>query len=86
MAAKRTFAPAPEYPPTARIKGISGVVMVMLVVGTDGRVRHTYATAGPAELKPAAEAAVRQWIYQPTLLDGQPVEVTTTVPVPFRPQ
>ena len=73
----------PEYPPTARIARIQGTVQVNLLVGTDGKVQKVQAISGPAMLTQAAMEAVRQWVYQPFLLNGQPVTVQTTANVNF---
>ncbi len=73
----------PEYPPTARIARIQGTVQINLLVGTDGKVENVQAISGPAMLTQAAMEAVRQWVYQPYLLNGQPVTVQTTATVNF---
>ena len=75
----------PVYPPSMRDAGIDGVVPLGAVIGVDGRVlsvRGISASAHP-ELTQAAMEAVRQWVFTPTLLNGQPVEVFMTVSVTF---
>ena len=53
-------------------------------MGTDGRVRELHVLSGHPMLVQAAVDAVRQWIFQPTLLNGVPVEVSAPVTVTFR--
>ena len=77
---------APVYPAAARQAGISGVVRLGVVIAKDGMVRDITVMNGPGlELDNAAMQAVRQWVYKPALLNGQPVEVVTTVEVNFAP-
>src|ERR1019366_1785949 len=76
----------PVYPAAARQAGISGVVRLGVVIAKDGMVRDITVMNGPGlELDNAAMQAVRQWVYKPALLNGQPVEVVTTVEVNFAP-
>ncbi len=74
----------PVYPAAAKQAGITGVVGMKVVIGKDGNVRdiQIVQSAG-SDLDAAAMESVKQWVYQPTLLNGQPVEVTTTVHVNF---
>jgi protein TonB len=73
----------PVYPALARSARITGVVQLSVMIGKDGTVRQVDIANGPAELADAAMEAVRQWVYQPTLFKGEPVEVATTVNVNF---
>ncbi|MBM3746049.1 MAG: TonB family protein [Acidobacteria bacterium] len=73
----------PVYPPLARQARVSGVVRVEATVGRDGRIVRVQALSGPPLLRQAAVDAVRQWVYRPTLLNGQPVDVITQVDVTF---
>jgi len=73
----------PVYPDLARQAHVEGAVRLMVVIGKDGRVNHIEVNSGHPLLVPAAMEAVRQWQYQPTLLNGQPVEVKTDVEVTF---
>jgi peptidyl-prolyl cis-trans isomerase A (cyclophilin A) len=73
----------PVYPPEAKQKNISGTVVLRAVIGTDGTVQSLKVISGPAELQQAALDAVTAWRYRPYLLNGQPVEVVTTVNVIF---
>lgn len=73
----------PNYPPLARQARVSGVVRVEATIGRDGRIVRVQAISGPPLLRQAATDAVRQWLYKPTMLNGQPVEVVTQVDVTF---
>jgi protein TonB len=81
--ARLAESPAPEYPPLARSARISGVVRFNALIGTDGRISKMQLVSGHPLLVPAAQAVVTQYVYQPTLLNGQPVEVLTQVDVNF---
>jgi len=74
----------PVYPPLAMQARIQGVVRFTVTIGKDGRVSNIRLVSGHPLLVEAARTAVSQWIYRPTLLNGDPVEVTATVDVPFR--
>jgi protein TonB len=74
----------PRYPQPAIMARISGPVQLEGIIGTDGRIRDLYALSGNPVLVPAALEAVRQWVYEPTLLNGKPVEVIAPITVIFR--
>jgi protein TonB len=73
----------PAYPPLARQTRVSGTVLLQAIIGRDGCIRDLQVLSGHPLLIPAAVDAVRQWLYQPTTLNGSPVEVLTTVEVRF---
>jgi TonB family protein len=73
----------PVYPANARAAGIQGTVQLSVTIGPDGRVQDVQTLSGPALLTQAATQAVAQWVYQPFLLNGQPVSVRTTANVNF---
>lgn len=73
----------PEYPKIAEVAHISGPVVLSAIIAPDGTIQSLRVVNGNPMLAPAAEAAVRQWRYQPTLLNGQPVEVETLITVNF---
>jgi TonB family protein len=73
----------PIYPPDAMQVRMQGVVRLTIVIGKDGRVSDIRLVNGHPSLVAAAGDAVRQWVYEPTLLNGQPVEVVTEVDVNF---
>ena len=75
--------PTPTYPPLARSARIQGTVRFNAVIGTDGRIQNLTLVSGHPLLAPAAQAAVKQWVYKPTLLNGEPVEVMTQIDVNF---
>jgi protein TonB len=83
MMAKLIHQVTPPYPPLARQAGISGTVVLQAIIGRDGCIRDLQVLSGHPLLVPAAVDAVRQWLYQPTTLNGNPVEVLTTVEVKF---
>ena len=84
QAAKLVRSVAPEYPPLARQARIQGVVRLQVTVSPEGHVNSAQVESGHPLLAPAALAAARQYEYSPTLLNGKPVEVVTTVEVPFK--
>lgn len=73
----------PAYPPDARKAGIEGTVRVKAVIAKDGSVQPLEVISGHPVLAPAALEAVRQWKYRPTLVGGEPVEVTAVLDVTF---
>jgi TonB family protein len=73
----------PVYPAQAQAARISGTVRFNAIIGTDGRIRNLALVSGHPLLVPEAQTAVRQWVYEPTLLNGEPVEVVTTIDVNF---
>ncbi len=83
MLAKLVHQVKPEYPRMAKDSRIQGTVNLQAVIGRDGRIRELQVMNGHPLLVKAAMDAVRQWEYQPTTLNGQPVEVITTVEVKF---
>jgi len=78
QASKLVEKPEPEYPELAKQARISGVVRFDILIGTDGHVANVTLVSGHPLLVQAALAALGQYVYQPTLLNGQPVEVVTT--------
>lgn len=74
----------PIYPEAAREAKRQGVVALDVVVGTDGAVVDVRPISGPDELAPAAVEAVKWWRFQPYRLNGQAVQVKTTLAVDFR--
>lgn len=75
--------PSPIYPPLAKQARISGVVRLSAVISRDGTIQELKAISGHPLLIPAALEAVKQWLYEPTLLNGEPVEVDTQIDVTF---
>jgi TonB family protein len=83
QAAQLLSGPKPAYPPLAKQARIQGVVKLNVIVGKDGTVQNLELVSGDPLLVDTAMDAVRQWVYKPTLLNGQPVEVVTVVDVNF---
>jgi TonB family protein len=73
----------PEYPALAKQARISGRVELSAVIGKDGHVINLSVVMGHPLLVQAALDAVRNWVYEPTLLNGEPVEVATNITVNF---
>lgn len=73
----------PGYPPLAKSARISGVVHLLGIIARDGTIRNLQLVSGHPLLARAALEAVQQWVYQPTLLNGEPVEVIAPIDVYF---
>jgi TonB family protein len=73
----------PVYPPLARQARIQGVVRFNVVIAQDGHIGNITLINGHPLLVPAAQEAVKQWTYRPTLLNDDPVEVATVIDVNF---
>ena len=73
----------PVYPPLARQARIQGVVVLKAVIGKDGSIQELNLVNGHPMLAPAAMEAVKQWRYKPYYLNGEVVEVQTTINVNF---
>jgi TonB family protein len=73
----------PVYPPQAKANRIQGMVKLEIGIDKEGHVSQITVTSGPSELIQSAVDAVQQWVYKPTLLNGEPVVVLTTVDVNY---
>ncbi|HXJ41492.1 MAG TPA: TonB family protein, partial [Bryobacteraceae bacterium] len=73
----------PAYPPEAKAARIQGLVRFEAIIDKAGTVKSINVVSGPPVLVQAAMQAVQQWVYQTTLLNGNPVEVATTIDVNF---
>jgi protein TonB len=73
----------PIYPQLAKSARVSGVVHLAAIIAKDGTIQELHSLGGPALLITAAMDAVKQWVYRPTLLNGEPVQVETTIDVNF---
>jgi len=73
----------PVYPPLARQTRVQGAVVMEATISRDGSVESLRIVSGQPLLNQAALDAVRQWRYRPTMLNGEPVEVITTITVTF---
>jgi protein TonB len=76
----------PEYPPLAKQAGAQGEVVLTAVIGVDGKVKDVKVVVGHPLLRNAAVAAVKQWVYKPTILNGKPVESESRISLNFVPR
>ena len=83
QAAKLVKKVIPAYPPLARQARVSGTVQLIGVIAKDGTIQQLQVVSGHPLLVKSALDAVRQWIYRPTLLNGQAVEVIAPIDVIF---
>lgn len=83
MAASLIYKLQPQYPAIARTIHLQGTVYLRAIIATDGTVRQLEVISGNPILANPALEAVRQWRYQPTRLNGEPVEVETLITVNF---
>ena len=76
----------PVYPPDAKAEGVEGAVLLRAIISKNGSLLSIVPVSSSVDqrLVSAAVAAVSQWQYQPTLLNGEPVEAITTITVSFR--
>ncbi len=83
MSARLVSKTAPVYPPLAKQARISGTVKLQAVIGKDGTVQNLTVISGHPLLVQGALDAVRNWVYYPTKLNGDPVEVLTEIDINF---
>jgi protein TonB len=83
QAAKLLKKVIPVYPPLAKQARVSGTVQLIGVIARDGTIQQLQVSSGHPLLVKAALDAVRQWVYRPTLLNGQAVEVIAPIDVIF---
>lgn len=83
QAAKIVSRVSPVYPAEALEQSLSGTVHLEAIITTQGAVRDIKVISGDPMLAEAAVAAVQQWRYEPTFLNGRPVEVITGIDVKF---
>jgi TonB family protein len=82
-APRRTKTVLPEYPPSAQAQGIRGIVILDIVIDTEGHVASAEVLRSIPGLDEAALVAVRQWQFEVTKVDGKPVSVRLNVPITF---
>lgn len=73
----------PVYPIQAKKDKVTGKVSLAAIIGKDGAVENLRVLSGPSVLQKSALDAVQQWRYQPFLLNGDPIEVKTTINVTY---
>jgi protein TonB len=84
QSAKLIKHPAPAYPAIAKSARIQGTVVLQAIIGKNGAVENLRVVSAASPLLVAsAMDAVKQWVYQPTLLNQEPVEVITEITVIF---
>lgn len=83
QSAKLIRQPKPVYPPLAKQARIQGTVRFTAIIGKDGTIQNLQLISGHPLLVPSATEAVKQWVYQPTQLNGEAVEVVTQIDVNF---
>jgi TonB family protein len=74
---------SPRYPDEARQERIQGDVLLQVVIDTQGNIVKIKVVQGDSVLVAAALDAVKQWKYKPYILNGNPVEVETTIRIQF---
>jgi protein TonB len=74
---------SPAYPSEAKARGIQGVVRFTAIIDKDGSISSLTLVSGPLALYKSARDAVKQWLYRPTMLNGKPVQVVTTLEVNY---
>jgi TonB family protein len=82
-APKRIKFVSPQYPADAQARGLRGIVILELVIDTQGKVASATVTRSVPPFDDAALLAVRQWEYEVTRVDGKPVPVRLSVPITF---
>lgn len=75
----------PDYPPAVREAGVRGEVVMDAIVGADGLVKDVRVLSGDPRLAEPAIEAVGQWVFRPTLLNGQPIAVIAQIRLNFGP-
>jgi protein TonB len=73
----------PRYPPIAQASHTQGTIVLQAVISKNGTIENLRVVSGSPMLQQAALDAVAQWRYRPYLLNGQPVDVETTINVVF---
>jgi protein TonB len=77
----------PQYPESARSLGVTGRVVVRVLVGADGKVTKAtvLSSFGNPACEEAALAAAQQWEFTPATKDGEPFEQNVSIPFDFQP-
>jgi TonB family protein len=85
MAARVVAIVQPAYPKALQDAHVAGTVILRAVIAKDGSIEEVTPLSGPQQLVRITIDAVRQWKYQPTVVEGAPVEVSTTINIDFTP-
>ena len=83
MAGNKLSGSDPTYPAIAKAARIQGTVVLQATISKTGSIENLRVISGPPMLQAGALSAVKGWRYKPYLLNGEPVEVETTVNVVF---
>lgn len=83
IAGNRIGGENPKYPEQAKKDKVQGTVVLKALIGRDGSIKVLKVLSGPKELRNSARDAVRTWKYKPYLLNGDPVQVETTINVVY---
>jgi protein TonB len=83
MDGTKLSAVGPRYPTIAIAGHVQGTVVLAATISKAGRIQNLRILSGPPMLAPAAEEAVRTWRYRPYQLNGNSVDVETTINVVF---
>jgi TonB family protein len=83
MQGQRISGAMPVYPPEAKKKRVQGTVLLDATIDKEGKVSELHVVSGPKMLRQSALDAVKTWLYKPYLLNGEPVEVRTTINVTY---
>jgi TonB family protein len=83
METKLVDSRVPAYPDSAKIQGVEGSVIMQAIISKDGTVKRVHVIQGDSRLRTSAVEAVYKWRYRPYMLNGQPVDVATTITVDF---
>jgi TonB family protein len=75
---------APIYPASARSSGVQGDVIIDTTIDKSGNVVRMHVVSGPLMLRSSALDSLKRWKYEPSRLDGEPVEVQMQVTIKFR--
>ena len=75
--------PEPVYPQIAKSAHVQGAVILHAIISKEGTIENLSVISGNAMLVNAARDAVSRWRYKPYLLNGEPVEVETSITVNF---
>ena len=73
----------PDYPAQAAQQHLVGAVVLRVIVDKSGKVIEATPMAGPDVFRQAAVDAVRKWQYKPYVLNGEPLQVRSTIVVAF---
>lgn len=74
----------PPYPPLAKQARVQGTVQFTAIIGRDGTIQNLQLISGHPLLVSAARDAIRQWVYKPTILNSEAVEVITQIEFTFK--